>query len=363
MTFGLPSVNEIVKGQIYLGNLSAALSTETVKKLGTTHILSVCPEYPSTGPNHLTIAVDDSEYDNILIHLPDACQFIEAALKCDGKVLVHCVMGISRSTTVVAAYRRPEVHPNYGFITQLETFAECQYLPSPTNPIYRRWKRQHERNVTQFLNQMIDTTTIIPNQLHLSSEFPENVCQAESLILDAGITHLLSISPEQIPYAALTCLHKHKHIELPPQRKGDLLLALPDACQFIQGAIEGGGQVLVHSLVETTACIVVCAFLMSSNGLPNKESFAHIQSALPLFNPTKSFSRHLELFEACQYHPSLDSPLVQDWVASETSPTPTPMSGISGIAASVMSETGIDMSAFGDALAAIQRREIAVPEQ
>ncbi|KAG6839051.1 hypothetical protein C0991_006340, partial [Blastosporella zonata] len=84
--------------------LSAALSPETTKRLGTTHIVSVCPEYPSTGPNHLTIAVDDSEYDNILIHLPGACQFIEAALKSGGRVLVHCVMGISRSATVVAAY-------------------------------------------------------------------------------------------------------------------------------------------------------------------------------------------------------------------------------------------------------------------
>ncbi|KAG6808901.1 hypothetical protein H0H93_016355, partial [Arthromyces matolae] len=142
MTVGLPSVNEIIPGQIYLGNLSAARSQDTLKKLGVTHVVSVCPEYPSTGPNHLTIPIEDTEYDNILIQLPTACEFIEAALKSQGKVLVHCVMGISRSTTVIAAYlmktrkmsrsaaikfikqRRPEVHPNYGFIKQLEAFAE-----------------------------------------------------------------------------------------------------------------------------------------------------------------------------------------------------------------------------------------------
>jgi protein tyrosine phosphatase len=64
----------------------------------------VCPEYPSTGPNHLTIAVDDSEYENLLIHLPQTCRFMQDTLDEGGTVLVHCVMGVSRSTTVVAAY-------------------------------------------------------------------------------------------------------------------------------------------------------------------------------------------------------------------------------------------------------------------
>ncbi|KAG6862828.1 hypothetical protein C0991_010009, partial [Blastosporella zonata] len=61
------------------------------------------------------------------------------------------------------------------------------------------------------------------------------------------------------------------------------------------------------------------------------------------------------------------------WASSETTPTPTPQSGIninhkgnddlnhahglSGIAADVMSETGVDMGAFVDALEAIQRKE------
>jgi dual specificity phosphatase 12 len=72
---------------------------------GVTHILSVCPDYPSTGKCHLTIPVEDSEYEDLLIHLPKACQFIQDAVSGGGRVLVHCVMGVSRSTTVVAAYR------------------------------------------------------------------------------------------------------------------------------------------------------------------------------------------------------------------------------------------------------------------
>jgi membrane-associated phospholipid phosphatase len=55
----------------------------------------------------MVIPVQDSEYEDLLIHLPNACLFIETALSRGGKVLVHCVMGISRSATVVCAYREP----------------------------------------------------------------------------------------------------------------------------------------------------------------------------------------------------------------------------------------------------------------
>ncbi|KNZ72586.1 Tyrosine-protein phosphatase yvh1 [Termitomyces sp. J132] len=356
---GIPSVNEIVKDQIYLGNCTITGNIE--ENWNDTYLVSV----------------NDSEYDNILTHLPKTCNFIETALKNNGKVLVHCVMGISRSATVVAAYlmktrkisrataikyikqRRPEIHPNYGFIKQLEAFAECQYDPCPTNPAYCRWKRHHKRNVTQYLNQMVDTTIILPDKLLLSSEFPNDICQAESLILDAGITHILSISPTKLPSAALTYLQKHQHINL-TDRRGELLLVLPDVCLFLKEAIESGGQVLVHSLIETTACIVVCAFLMFANGLSDKEALTKLHQALPLFNPTKSFFRHLELFKDCHYSPTLQNPLVLEWVNSGTFPTSRPKVGLAtdlkGIAAEIMSETGFDMSAFGKALASIQRR-------
>lgn len=64
----------------------------------------MCPEYEPTKRDHMMIAVDDTEYDDLLTHLPKACDFIQDALNGGGKVLVHCVMGVSRSTTALAAY-------------------------------------------------------------------------------------------------------------------------------------------------------------------------------------------------------------------------------------------------------------------
>ncbi|KAJ6630300.1 protein-tyrosine phosphatase-like protein [Mycena sp. CBHHK59/15] len=382
-----PSVDAILKDQVYLGNLSAAQSQETKKKLGITHILSVCPEYSSTGVNHLVIAVDDSEYDDLLIHLPQACRFIEDALSHGGRVLVHCVMGVSRSTT--ARFRakymlislctlvmktrslttsaaisfikqhRPWVQPNYGFIKQLDTFLECGCEPTVTHPAYISWKRKQKQDVTNFLNQLIDTTVIIPDQLLLSSEFPSESDQAESMVSDLGVTHMLSLSPAEVVSASV----HHRHINIAAHSPDELLLVLPEACGFIQEALNAGGRVLVHSLLEARACTVVGAHLIFSRKISPQEASDVIQHALPLFDPTRNFTRDLELFHACKYkpvpgHPAITThcgpPSVSWNLASPDAKLRA--DAILSTAASVMSETGIDMRAFGDALIAIQQK-------
>lgn len=95
-------------------SLSSALSSDLRKELGITHILSVCPDRVSVEinpQNHFQISVNDSEYEDLLIHLPDACQFIQKVVNEGGRVLVHCVMGVSRSATALSAFRVSKLFP------------------------------------------------------------------------------------------------------------------------------------------------------------------------------------------------------------------------------------------------------------
>lgn len=174
---------------------------------------------------------------------------------------------------------RPCVQPNYGFLKQLDAFAQCDYHPSPQNPAYVSWKRRQEQNVTLYINQIIDTVPVIRNQLFLSrydctdsalndsiakfklsfSEFPDDVEQAESLLFELGITHLLSISPSTtIPN--LPTHVRHRHISEAQQDNDALLLVLPMLCNFIREAISEGGVVLVYCEIESKAALAAYGY-------------------------------------------------------------------------------------------------------
>ncbi|KAF8238866.1 phosphatases II [Tricholoma matsutake] len=164
------NIDAIIENRLFLGNILAARSSRSLSERRITHILSVCSdpipaELPASGITHKRIAVDDVDYEDLLIHLPGACRFIDQALRDGGNVLVHCVQGVSRSATVVAAYLmwtrrinvtqalqvvrsvRDQIWPNPGFQEQLVLFELCQYSPSPSNGIYMNWRTQLDRKL------------------------------------------------------------------------------------------------------------------------------------------------------------------------------------------------------------------------
>jgi len=278
----------------------------------------------------MVIPVQDSEYADILIHLPDACRFIQKAVDDGGHVLVHCRMGISRSATVIAAYlmstrhipvqkalaiikrARPQIQPNYGFIKELHAFEACHYSVSPSDTTYRAWKRRHRQDVTSFLNSLSDTTAILPEKLYLSSDFPTDPERAACLVTYMGLTRCVSLSPSTTFPSNIGL--KHNHVEIPQSNKVALLLALPAICKYIQDALDNRGRILVHCLTESTAAVVACAYLMWSRRASYKQAYRILHEALPLFNATDSFTKLLELYAACNCSPSSDHPALQDWL-------------------------------------------------
>lgn len=152
--------------RLYLSDYYSAQNAEELHGLGITHVLSVLdihPDLPEVISNdrRLYIPIDDVPQADLLQHLHTTTTFIAAALKENetNKVLVrrftllfflprncliprkvHCLMGMSRSATVVCAYLvattdmtapvsiahvqelRPVVSPNLGFRKQLAEY-------------------------------------------------------------------------------------------------------------------------------------------------------------------------------------------------------------------------------------------------
>ncbi|KAK4291531.1 hypothetical protein Pmani_035641 [Petrolisthes manimaculis] len=141
--FGDGRLDRIEEG-LYLGTLDAACDIETVSGLNVTHILTVAsqplPQHTVqafTGRSSLFyIKVYDDVCSDLLSHFQDAVDFIKQGQNI-GTVLVHCLCGVSRSSTLVTCYlmnkynitrdkalkrvqkRRSCAVPNRGFMDQL----------------------------------------------------------------------------------------------------------------------------------------------------------------------------------------------------------------------------------------------------
>lgn len=97
---------EVAPG-LFIGALGAAHNRRALLAAGITHVVSACAEAAPTFPAevaHLHVRIRDERGASIGEHFAETFAFIERALEQGGAVLVHCVMGRSRSACLVAAY-------------------------------------------------------------------------------------------------------------------------------------------------------------------------------------------------------------------------------------------------------------------
>ena len=139
--------NEIING-LFLGSISSCYDIEELKRNGITHIVSVIAGFIPPFPDdfkYLVINALDNENNNLFDNFKDSNKFIDDALNNNGKVLVHCMAGRSRSATILLSYiidtfgmnvnnallsvqnKRNIVQPNPAFMKQLDAYYKLKY--------------------------------------------------------------------------------------------------------------------------------------------------------------------------------------------------------------------------------------------
>ena len=99
-----------IRDHLFIGSWRDIEEPETLRAAGITHVLNVAKEVDPTHHDGLEgfcamhIPLVDEHRENIVEHLECACNFIDAAKRDGGRVLVHCRRGISRSPAIVVGY-------------------------------------------------------------------------------------------------------------------------------------------------------------------------------------------------------------------------------------------------------------------
>ena len=131
---------------LFLGGQEVTTEKAMMKSLNISHIVSLCSESRPHFPEdfvYLNLGIADSPQANILKVLEPSFEAINAAKNAGGCCLVHCQVGMSRSSAVVLAYLlkhaetptlfdafarikklRPVTAPNIGFMEQLVDYEQ-----------------------------------------------------------------------------------------------------------------------------------------------------------------------------------------------------------------------------------------------
>ncbi|CAK9090415.1 unnamed protein product [Durusdinium trenchii] len=133
---------------LFICDAEGAKEYSTLRSCGISHVVvmarSLQPEFPGSF-QYLQVDLLDDGTDDLLAHLPRIFSFLDNAFQRQGKVLVHCFAGMSRSASTVIAYvmrqwqlpfdlafgmlkeMYPKAAPAANFCEQLRVFEEAHF--------------------------------------------------------------------------------------------------------------------------------------------------------------------------------------------------------------------------------------------
>lgn len=198
--------SEVIPNQLYVSGWLIAEDWTELSSRGITHVIntassvSKCP-FPER-IYYLPLSIEDSKSEDIQSYFYICIDFIESAISSGGRVLVHCMEGVSRSCSIVIAYlmwkrgltykeshslvqlARPICQPNTGFICQILDFQKVLSVNS-SKQMSRTFRMQAKElvNGTRIIIPSVLTslTEIDPRFIHIKTQnesfevyFPEN---------------------------------------------------------------------------------------------------------------------------------------------------------------------------------------------
>lgn len=138
---------------LFIGDLNVARCLPTLQSHKIRNVVSVMKQSYPHHPHfdYLLVPVDDDDHTNISEWFDLVARWIQDRLDDPNPhaVLIHCLAGVSRSCTLLAAYlmkarkltadqalklissQRPQVQPNESFIHQLEMYERCNFEWNP----------------------------------------------------------------------------------------------------------------------------------------------------------------------------------------------------------------------------------------
>ncbi|KAJ5070471.1 protein phosphatase slingshot [Anaeramoeba ignava] len=247
-----------ITDDVYLGNLTGAQTLETLQEYNITHIICLhdSPFFPDKF-QYLEIFAFDIPDFLLLDHFEKTYDFIENAIKSNGKVFIHCAAGVSRSPTIVIAYfmkknnwdyqeahdfvnERRRISPNEGFQYQLQLWKKLDYQLEGKSESHKIYKKMKSINLA---NEFINTKAAFWNEVKKNTI-------TENQIWDS-ISQLISIlNPEYLFFEEKEFNSIQKMIEEKDSRIKSLFLELYNGVFeqsfYVEGYMEIESTLFLH---------------------------------------------------------------------------------------------------------------------
>nr|VZI08479.1 unnamed protein product [Spirometra erinaceieuropaei] len=253
---------------LVIGSQADAMSAETCRQFGITHVINVSADGPASPhiplENFFRIPIQDNFTDQITPFFDRAFMMINSARASQGCVLIHCAAGISRSPTVAIAYLMQTSK-----LTLEAAYNSCVSSDQSVFMAHRGVDSASSATVPAAISSRLDVeisasrlpspkSSLIPVQ-QSTTETTTQACQVvrrPTLRLDEPSSQETRTCPlirTTKPTNAPQKRERPKHLSLYPTASGDNLVSITPSADDVDGQAKpdgeatGGGDPVVPS--------------------------------------------------------------------------------------------------------------------